>query len=825
MASNFNPNSSVSEPPIDLLNSQQEQQQVPQQEQQQVPQQEEQPDPQSEANEEDGEGVVEEKDPEGADDKDEEPEQTEDEDNSNSNSQGNFFEENKSLLTKVYNILKLKFPSLNISLSELLTAAQKHIDMYANNPGHGGGVGVAGDGDELKPEIDLSQFSDDDIDEIVNGFCKIYKTDWEEFLEITTFYLHEEDMTHPGAKCIDFKNKKPDDQLEDIANPINIEKYNNEFAEQNRLRISKLSNAVNYIINLKSDNENDLKKKLVEFCLKDQTAVLDYIEYLLKVYFDKWLLPDGSGDRFPYVINGSDKDTGPRKNNNDVKKEWTEKALPLINNCEDDIKSALEYRRFVKDETGNYLDIDSTDKQTKNKVSKLMKNVVEVYDNNKQATFDLQLYRGGGADSDCQHGKGIHILNQSVAKKLLDNRFNILDKEKGKNNKSIKATLEEYFSCKERYPKAYDANGYRFKDYLHDLGIGVDCSGYVSRALAYIMFKLMIPGHLQIETLGSAYGRVKSNATTLDSDKDIIVQKKEVQDLMFKIVDLTKHIQNYDLEKKITAIIQKDLQATSKEFPKDADTVFNSIKTIISREATRTGNDDINTKVLNLISENQYSSYTEYTKDLKGFIEKNKNILKKNLYTSTTFDDLIKLETEIKKTNNDKQLNKEEKNNKIGELYKKVKEYFIILENDFSDKKDSFSTILSTEKEIKEKCIKAKDDIATYLSNNKFDEYYNSIINSVQSGDMEMTSRGGIGFHIKIITTVNKEENNKFYIDHQSSSWQKNERYGAIEISMAKNTVDKKNLFEYRFVRPKFMKDPKLITYFLNMLKKEGKTI
>ena len=56
---------------------------------------------------------------------------TNDEDNNDDNSQGNFFEENKSLLIKIYNILKLQFPNLNISLSELLTAAQKFIDMYA----------------------------------------------------------------------------------------------------------------------------------------------------------------------------------------------------------------------------------------------------------------------------------------------------------------------------------------------------------------------------------------------------------------------------------------------------------------------------------------------------------------------------------------------------------------------------------------------------------------------------------------------------------------------------------------------------------------------
>ena len=58
--------------------------------------------------------------------------------------QGNFFEDNKGLLTRVYNILKLRFPNSNVSLSELLTGAQQYIDMIAAPPGGGGQGGGEG---------------------------------------------------------------------------------------------------------------------------------------------------------------------------------------------------------------------------------------------------------------------------------------------------------------------------------------------------------------------------------------------------------------------------------------------------------------------------------------------------------------------------------------------------------------------------------------------------------------------------------------------------------------------------------------------------------
>lgn len=458
---------------------------------------------------EEGEGVLEEPDP------------TEDE----NDSQGNFFEDNKGLLTRVHNILKLKFPNSNISLSQLLTGAQQYIDMIASNPkgGQGDGEDVLGERDEPESEIDISQFSDDDIDAIVNGFCKVYKTDWGEFLKIVTFYLNQDSFTQPEIKSCYFKYKKPDEQLDDIANPVNIAKYNEEFEKQNRLRISKLNNAVSYIIDSKPDNENELKKKLVEFCLNDKTAVLDYIEYLLKVFYDKWMLPDGSGDRFPYVIHPTD--TKPRTTDDDIKTKY-QKVEDEIKKIEQKSSYSL-YAKIKGDDSeitpiSNYVKKEGIDEKKYNKLKEkekkkyieeqnengilyhktnnegthiiidktLYENTNEniIYftkdaENNYNETFNFQLYGSSNMDANSRFGKGAPDLMYNVSSYL----YNRLDSNEKK----------------------------QFKKYLHNFGIGVDCSGYVSRALSFVMNKLQVPIGIQIRTLGPGYGRVKSNCTTL----------------------------------------------------------------------------------------------------------------------------------------------------------------------------------------------------------------------------------------------------------------------------------------------------------------------
>lgn len=473
MASNFDSNPDSTEPSTDILNPQ--------------------PEPQQEHKE-------------GNDDND-------------NNSQGNFFEENKSLLTKVYNILKLKFPNLNISLSELITAAQKYIDMYANNPGNGDGVIAEGD---------------EDTNAIVRGFFKIYKTDWEEFKNA---------VLNGGS----FEEKKPDESFE---KELYIDKNISEFKKQDELRIKEINKAVDYIKKNESiSNDNEIKQKLVEFCLNDKTATLDYIEYLLKVFYDKWLLPDGSGNRFPYVINNNARVT---KDNLSYVRSQDQRSLGqgvaftndnLPKHFKSSEKSLDENNNFIiASKYANRIKTEKTEKETFYLVDnseyfisyikkiKAIKDIKKIFNhkedtNYKSNDYDYQLYKAG--DCDITQGKGAIERLNALSQKLL-NEYNKLDN-------SSKAKLKESFNL------FYPSEEYLFKNYLHDFSLGVDCSGYVSRALAFVMTNLMIEKEEQEKTLGALVkgDGLRTNTHFLEEDgaKELFkcAEQKFSDDLVKKI--------------------------------------------------------------------------------------------------------------------------------------------------------------------------------------------------------------------------------------------------------------------------------------------------
>ena len=473
MASNFDSNPDSTEPSTDILNPQ--------------------PEPQQEHKE-------------GNDDND-------------NNSQGNFFEENKSLLTKVYNILKLKFPNLNISLSELITAAQKYIDMYANNPGNGDGVIAEGD---------------EDTNAIVRGFFEIYKTDWEEFKNA---------VLNGGS----FEEKKPDESFE---KELYIDKNISEFKKQDELRIKEINKAVDYIKKNESiSNDNEIKQKLVEFCLNDKTATLDYIEYLLKVFYDKWLLPDGSGNRFPYVINNNARVTkdnlsyvrsqdqrslgqGVAFTNDNLPKHFKSSEKSLDENNNFIIASKYANRiKTEKTEKGTFYLVDNSDYFISYiKKIKAIKDIKKIFNhkedtNYKSNDYDYQLYKAG--DCDITQGKGAIERLNALSQKLL-NEYNKLDN-------SSKAKLKESFNL------FYPSEEYLFKNYLHDFSLGVDCSGYVSRALAFVMTNLMIEKEEQEKTLGALVkgDGLRTNTHFLEEDgaKELFkcAEQKFSDDLVKKI--------------------------------------------------------------------------------------------------------------------------------------------------------------------------------------------------------------------------------------------------------------------------------------------------
>lgn len=109
-----------------------------------------QPKPEEETHQEEEAPKPEETEPKEEDDEEgglEEQNPIEDKDDA----QGNFFEDNKGLLTRVYNILKLRFPNSNVSLPQLLTGAQQYIDMIAAPPGGGQGGGEDDDEEGYDP--------------------------------------------------------------------------------------------------------------------------------------------------------------------------------------------------------------------------------------------------------------------------------------------------------------------------------------------------------------------------------------------------------------------------------------------------------------------------------------------------------------------------------------------------------------------------------------------------------------------------------------------------------------------------------------------------
>ena len=94
-------------------------------------------------------------------------------------------------------------------------------------------------------------------------------------------------------------------------------------------------------------------------------------------------------------------------------------------------------------------------------------------------TFDLQIYDWRNDDCNSRCGKGSPELMQYVVQRL---------REQGMP--TDKATLARF-------------------------ALGIDCSGFVTRAIVSLMIELKIPLAKQLETIGPAYGRLKTNATTL----------------------------------------------------------------------------------------------------------------------------------------------------------------------------------------------------------------------------------------------------------------------------------------------------------------------
>lgn len=467
---------------------------------------------------------------------------------SNDNGTDDFFEDNKELLKKIKNILDFVYPNSKISLAELLTSVKGYVIKYAQNLGGGGDNDDANpklppEGDDVTAPIEpgadgetVKPSEEDKINELIaKGFCKIYNTSLDEFSKVVNAELFGNDIY--GFEC-----KKSDDQKE-IANAVNIDRYNAEFDKQDNVRIDQLFKAVNAIVDeLKNNMPNDqynaktIIAPIANYCQNNDTVVLNYISYLLKVFYDKWLLPDGSGDRFPYVIatryyiltNGQYKE---KYGSQDIKssfENYSTKDTSEIGKkpSEEVYKKTKDGYEEVSIKYASWSDNYRFYKEIVFNMIEEVKKTFAVPDNK----YDHQLYLKGDCAS--TKGKGAIELLQAISEKLY---VDFYQKIKNNDYASLKryakkdsilqnkenAKTNMYKELESEYKTRYPQKEYDFNEFLHDFGVGVDCSGYVSRAIAFIMTNLMIDYDTQKATLNlDANGLgLRTNTGHLESEK------------------------------------------------------------------------------------------------------------------------------------------------------------------------------------------------------------------------------------------------------------------------------------------------------------------
>lgn len=675
-----------------------------------------------------------------------------------------FVEENKALLEKVENVLKFMYPSKNVTLAELLAGGEGYISMF-------GSAGVATE------------------NEIAAGILKIYDSNLSEFLKY--FRLNER---YPLPQEPDSKTQK----------------YDNEVYQLEQIRIENLNKILEFCLqNWTPEKQNDdgaIVSILAAYCQKqDNEAVYDYISFLLKKFYNMWLLPDASGDRFPYVINQGTKDVGPRSakgyTNVIVKKEWGDAANEIVTDCQTLHDGKTEFIRYVLDEaTQKYKPIDGDEKLLK-------KNGVQWYvekNGTYKKTFDFQQIKSKTADSDGIHGKGCVALNQLIAQEL-KKRFDILDTvvdstvtKKGVTTKvTRKDNLISFFSSRERFHDAYENKGYRFKDYLHDIGIGVDCSGYVSRAIEYVMCELNIPASVQAKTVGCGHGWLKSNAVDLNDSKDVFIQrvneKQFIVDINVQINNLSSKNKELQLEADIVKNVDKFFKQNDEKI---ATSLLKKINQLKNRDAAFI---EINNQIKNFIDLKKSENFGNKAKEAFDKLREslNKKVLIENFYDVECIKSLIK--------------------NDGNYAQKELTDKFTKLKTFLED--NSTSTYSSDVKAFENEILKELKNVKKTAIDFVFPSFFKDIMDKVRPGDMEMIGSTGNGFHIKIVYSVDKMKS--FFIDHQSTSFSENERYGVKETKM-KSDENKEELLSYRFVRPKFLKDSKINEYFINMLKEKA---
>lgn len=235
-------------------------------------------------------------------------------------------------------------------------------------------------------------------------------------------------------------------------------------------------------------------------------CALDYVQNLLEKYYDKWKIPDGDGEHFPYVMNGTD-DTKNR-------------VTPSSDTWDDLNKDLLEVQAdfFKHANMARYAEYENEICEIKqNGYEKVQKNYVP------KAGGEIFFIKGTAT------GKEEYVTIKNIPvwlKKIKDNdTYEVtydLEMSGGEasyyNGKGQPDMV--YYVVKKRQDKLQikDLPGIEKKQMLQYWGIGADCTGYVPHALMFIMTSLKVPAEMQFATMGHYTGRLRPNGSFLSGD-------------------------------------------------------------------------------------------------------------------------------------------------------------------------------------------------------------------------------------------------------------------------------------------------------------------
>ncbi len=218
-------------------------------------------------------------------------------------------------------------------------------------------------------------------------------------------------------------------------------------------------------------------------------AVSSFISETMGKYIDRWHI-DGTDEYFPYSMDKTSH-TAHQKGN----PYWDNTIEPKRKKYDEEFIEKANTKRYMKwnNEPKLILQNGYTDKNKLDSEGEYVKLYgIDVYLNARELdcvyskegdeykeNYDFQHYSSRAVFSSSKGGKGSpELMNYTIAGLKKDNII-------------------------------------KTKDKMAYYGLGIDCSGFVSRAIVDLMIALRIPIWKQIDTMGIGFGRIRTNATVL----------------------------------------------------------------------------------------------------------------------------------------------------------------------------------------------------------------------------------------------------------------------------------------------------------------------